>query len=325
MPNIITLEAPDSGSTASISVDRGFNCFEFKADVGGRLVGVIDSQDGFAEGEGRVSGNGIPLLFPFPNRIRGGKFSWAGRDYELPEDKVGYDKTGNAIHGFCIDRPWRVVAQGNDFVIGEFQLSKDAPDRRKLWPADFVLRVHYELTGSILHSKFEIHNPDKVALPWGLGTHAYFKLPLTSETEANKCLCVAPVTQQWELNDCLPTGNKASLPDDLALSDGIYFGERNLDDVFSGVPGDIVECLVIDESAGLQIAQRNPGSFPELVIYTPPNRNAICFEPYTCVTDAINLEQGHAAKEGLNTGWKTLGPGELFSTWIDISAEQVLA
>ena len=78
---------------------------------------------------------------------------------------------------------------------------------------------------------------------------------------------------------------------------------------------------MMDEAAGLQIAQRNPGSFQELVIYTPPNRNAICFEPYTCVTDAINLEN----KEGLNTGWKTLGPGELFSTWIDISAEQVLA
>ena len=325
MSNVITLEAADSDSTASISVDRGFNCFEFKADVDGRIVDVIDSQSDFPDGEGRVSGNGIPLLFPFPNRIKGGSFSWAGKDYQLPEDNVGYDGNGNAIHGFCIDRPWRVVAQGDDFAIGEFQLSKDAPDRLELWPADFVIRVHYEVAGSTLHSKFEIYNPDKVALPWGLGTHAYFKLPLTSETEATKCLCVAPVTQQWELTDCLPTGNKAALPADFPLADGVYFGERKLDDVFSGVPADIVECLMMDEAAGLQIAQRNPGSFQELVIYTPPNRNAICFEPYTCVTDAINLEESQTPKEGLNTGWKTLGPGELFSTWIDISAEQVLA
>ena len=105
----------------------------------------------------------------------------------------------------------------------------------------------------------------------------------------------------------------------------MYFGERKLDDVFSGVPADIVECLIMDEAAGLQIAQRNPGTFQELVIYTPPGRNAICFEPYTCVTDAINLEQSEAARHGLNTGWKTLGPGEMFSTWIDISAEQILA
>ena len=324
MSNIITLEAADSDSTARISVDRGFNCFEFKADVDGRMVDVIDSQDGFADGEGRVSGNGIPLLFPFPNRIKSGCFSWAGKYYQLSEENVGYDGNGNAIHGFCIDRPWRVVAQGDDFVIGEFQLSSDAPDRLELWPADFVIRVHYELNASTLHSRFEIYNPDKVALPWGLGTHAYFKLPLTSETEATKCLCQAPVTQQWELAECLPTSKKAALPADFPLADGVYFGERKLDDVFSGVPADIVECIMLDEAAGLQIAQRTPGSFQELVIYTPPNRNAICFEPYTCVTDAINLEQSESAKQALNTGWKTLGPGEMFVTWIDISAEYVL-
>ncbi|NQV24909.1 MAG: aldose 1-epimerase [Rhodopirellula sp.] len=325
MSNIVSIESADSDSTARISVDRGFNCFEFKADIDGRVVDVIDSQAGFADGAGRVSGNGIPLLFPFPNRIKGGNFSWAGKDYQLPADKVGYDNTGNAIHGLCIDRPWRIVAQGDDFVIGEFQLSEDAPDRLKLWPADFIIRVQYEISGATLQSKFEIFNPDKVVLPWGLGTHAYFKLPLTAETEADKCLCVAPVTEQWELIDCLPTGKKSALPSDVPLTDGVYFGERKLDDVFSGVPADIVECVIMDEAAGLQIAQRNPGSFTELVIYTPPNRNAICFEPYTCVTDAINLEQSEAAKQGLNTGWKTLGPGEMFSTWIDISAEQVLA
>lgn len=320
MPDIVTLTAADSESTARISLDRGFNCFEFKADVDGRIVDVIDSQAGFEEGAGRVSGNGIPLLFPFPNRIKGGRFSWAGREYQLPEDRVGFDGNGNAIHGFCIDRPWRVVAQGDDFVVGEFQLSEDAPDRRKLWPADFIIRVQYDLAGSTLHSRFEVQNPDKVALPWGLGTHAYFKLPLTAETDATRCLCLAPVTQQWELNDCLPSGRKVPLSADLPLVDGVYFGDRKLDDVFSGVPADIVECLMMDESAGLQIAQRNPGTFTELVIYTPPGRNAICFEPYTCVTDAVNL-----SRDGIETGWKTLGPGEMFSTWIDISAELILA
>lgn len=320
MPNVVTLKSADSDSTASISVDRGFNCFEFKADVEGQTVDVIDSQPNFADGEGRVSGNGIPLLFPFPNRIRGGRFSWDGQEYQLAEDKVGYDGSGNAIHGFCIDRPWRIVEQGDDFVVGEFQLSKDAADRRELWPSDFIIRVHYELGGSNLHSQFEIFNPGAEVLPWGLGTHAYFKLPLSAESQAEKCVCLAPATKQWELIDCLPTGNKSELPEDFTLDEGVFFGEKKLDDVFSGVPANIVECLMMDPQAGIQIAQRNPGSFRELVIYTPPNRNAICFEPYTCVTDAINLEA-----QGIDTGWRTLGPAELFSTWIDISAEQIIA
>ena len=318
---VLALSSPDSASTASICVERGFNCFSFKADVGGgQLVEVIDSQPGFEDGEGRVSGNGIPVLFPFPNRIRGGRFSWRGQEYFLPDSKVGYDNTGNAIHGFVIDRPWRVVDQGPGFATGEFQLSVDAPDRRDLWPADFVIRLRYELSGGTLRSVFQIINPDKVALPWGLGTHSYFKLPLSDASEASKCLLTAPVTQQWSLDECLPSGEKTSIADDLALADGMYFGSRQFDDVFSGVPQDIVECTVIDEAAGLQIAQRNPGSFRDLVIYTPPNRAAVCFEPYTCVTDAINLQQ-----QGVDAGWQTLGPGESVTTWIDIEAGPVLA
>jgi aldose 1-epimerase len=317
--NVLELKSADSASTASISVDRGFNCFAFRADVDGRFIDVIDSQPGFQDGEGRESGNGIPLLFPFPNRIRAGRYSWAGRDYELPDNLVSYDNTGNAIHGFCLDRPWRVVASGPDFAVGEFHLSRDAPDRRELWPADFVIRCRYEVAGSGLRSRFEITNPDTVALPWGLGTHAYFRLPLSADSRADQCLLVAPPTTQYELIDCLPTGGKSQLPDEFDLHDGIRFGTRKLDDVFGGVPADLVESCMMDESAGLQVVQRNPGSFRDLVIYTPPDRDAVCFEPYTCITDAVNLQQ-----RGVDAGWRTLGPGESFSTWINIEAGPII-
>ncbi|MHC4876966.1 MAG: aldose epimerase family protein [Planctomycetota bacterium] len=319
--SVITINSTNSASTARICVDRGFNCIDFQAETGdGRSVDVIDSEPGFESGSGRVSGNGIPLLFPFPNRIRGGRYSWRGQNYHLPEELVGYDNTGNAIHGFVIDRPWRVVDEGPGFVTGEFQLSVDAPDRRPLWPADFTIRVRYELSGGTLRSVFQVINPDSVALPWGLGTHSYFKLPLANASQADRCLLTAPVTQQWDLNECLPSGEKTAIPADVTLAEGMYFGTRRFDDVLSGVPDDIVACSIIDEAAGLQITQRNPGSFRELVVYTPPNRDAVCFEPYTCVTDAINLQQ-----QGVDAGWQVLGPGESFTTWIDIEAGPVLA
>ena len=57
-----------------------------------------------------------------------------------------------------------------------------------------------------------------------------------------------------------------------------------------------------------------------LVIYTPPNRDSICFEPYTCVTDAINLEA-----QGVASGWQVLAPGASFRSWIDIEAGLVVA
>jgi len=81
-----------------------------------------------------------------------------------------------------------------------------------------------------------------------------------------------------------------------------------------------LDCQIIDEAAGLQVLQRCDPVFREVVVYTPPGRNAVCLEPYTCATDAINLEQ-----QGIAAGWRTLEPGGEFRTWIEIRAGLVIA
>ena len=319
--NHITLHDSSTGSTARIAVDRGFNCFEFRAVVNGHTIDVIDSQPDFSEGEGRPSGNGIPILFPYPNRIRGGRYSWDGRDYEMSAETVPFDNTGNAIHGFCLDRPWRVTSSAGNYVVGEFQLSVDAPDRLKFWPADFLIEIRYALRGSTLRAEIRIANPSQSLLPWGFGTHAYFRLPLGSQSKPKHCLVQAPVTEEWELNQCLPTGKRKQIDSQTQLNEGAWFDQLTLDNVYTGLTttDEILECLVMDERAGLQIAQRCPALFREVVAYTPPGRNAVCLEPYTCVTDAVNLQQ-----QGLDAGWRVLEPGGDFRTWIDISAEQII-
>ena len=70
-----------------------------------------------------------------------------------------------------------MIEQGDNFVTGEFQLSKDAADRLEFWPADFIIQCTYLLKGSTLKSRFTFINPDSKPLPWGFGTHAYFKIP----------------------------------------------------------------------------------------------------------------------------------------------------
>ena len=66
----ILLKDSQTGSSARIDPARGFNCFEFTARVDGREVRVIDADPDFEAGAGRPSGHGIPILFPYPNRIR---------------------------------------------------------------------------------------------------------------------------------------------------------------------------------------------------------------------------------------------------------------
>ncbi|MEO1999094.1 MAG: aldose 1-epimerase, partial [Planctomycetaceae bacterium] len=223
-------------------------------------------------GQGRASGNGIPILFPFPNRIRQGCFRWDGRDYQLSEQTVPFDNTGNAIHGLCLDRAWRVIEHSDAHVVGEFQLSRDAPDRLNSWPSDFVLQVGYRLRHNLLRGSYRIQNPGPTPLPWGLGTHPYFRLPLGGDSHADDCLIQAPATRQWVLDDCLPSGERIDIPAAHDLRDGSRFGDVTLDHVLSGLESHAgrLECQLMDSAAGLQITQTADSCFRELVVYTPP-------------------------------------------------------
>jgi aldose 1-epimerase len=53
--------------------------------------------------------------------------------------------------------------------------------------------------------------------------------------------------------------------------------------------------------------------FRELVVFTPPHRQAFCVEPYTCTTDAINLQT-----RGVDAGWLTLAPGTRFEAVVEL-------
>lgn len=313
-----TIRDPATGSSAEVAPELGFNCFRFDAKLQDETVPVIDAADDFAAGNHRPSGHGIPLLFPFPNRIRDGRFTWDGQPYHLPDSLVQYDRAGNAIHGFCLDRPWRVVDSGEQFVTGEFQLSRDAPERLELWPADFLITVRYALRENTLETRIVVRNPSETPLPWGFGTHAYFRLPLGGDGEPQHCLLQVPAEEQWVLEDGLPTGVRKPVDGPTDLRDGAYYGIAPLDDVLTGLfardDQPFVETAVIDEPAGRELVQRFSPDFREAVVYTPADRNAVCIEPYTCATDAINLQQ-----RGLDAGWAILEPGSKIELGVDLT------
>ena len=317
---LITL-TDSTGSTACIAPQLGFNCFEFLARVRDWSVNVLDADPAFASGTLRPSGHGIPLLFPFPNRIRDARFVWEGVEFVIPAESGRHDKTGNAIHGFCLDRPWRVIEQSDRVAVGRFQLSVDAPERRPLWPADFVIEVRYELRGTTLRADICIENPDSVPLPWGFGTHPYFRVPLDEQSQPARCLIEVPADSEWVLKSSLPTGERRPVSRDKDLRDGEYFDVLKLDDVLTDLTSKngAVETLIIDEAAGLQVTQRCDPAFREMVVFTPPQRSCVCIEPYTCVTDAIHLQA-----RGVPAGLRVLPPGERVDLWFEISAGTLL-
>jgi aldose 1-epimerase len=304
VPEIVTLCDASAGTSAEILVSQGFNCFRFTALGGDRPVEVIYAPPDFAKGHSRPSSGGIPILFPFPGRIPGTVFHWKGQQYQLePGDAIG-----NAIHGFVHARSWRVLEQSESRVVGQFHAWRDDPSLKARWPADFRITATCTLQGNELRTEYLLENPGERPLPCGLGVHPYFRLPLGGASR-DDCLVQLPVSARWELKDMLPTGRRLEVADAADYQRGRKFGELKLDDVFSG--------LVPSEHGGYEAAISEPAScrlrirfdqpFRECVVYTPPHREAICIEPYTCVAGAFAPHM-----QALDSGIRIVPPGASF-------------
>lgn len=309
---IVEIRHRESGAAARILVGRGFNCFSWRPVLSDGPRDMLWAEPGFERGDKRPSGGGNPILFPFPGRIAGAAFTFEGHTYQLEPG----DGLGNAIHGFVLDRPWRVIERSQSRVVGEFQASIDDAKLLALWPSDFRIRVSYEVRGRSLLSDIRYENTGDRRLPCGFGTHAYFPLPLTDGANARDHLVTAPVSRYWELERMIATGRLSAVPPDQPLPAGLRLADHQFDTVFTGLTPDAdgrVRTHLTEPASGRTLTQTFDTSFTQCVIYTPGHRQAICLEPYTCVPDAIRL-----AAAGHDTGLQVLESGQAFETTITL-------
>jgi aldose 1-epimerase len=316
---VYVLEEAGGSARAEVWPALGFNCYAWQMRHDGLALDLLYADPRFFI-DGRPTRSGIPILFPFPNRIDDGRFTWEGQTYQLPlNDSPG--KT--AIHGFACRLAWRVVDQGgNDeaaWLTGEFHGSVDAPDSRRHWPADYRIRITYRLSVNQLRLEAVVDNPDRVLLPFGLGYHPYFRQPLVPGGDSAACRVQVAAGNYWELREGLPTGTQHPVDAARDLNTPRRVGELNLDDVLTRLPqatepGTEPLCLrgTLSE-AGVTLRQLCSPAFREMVLFTPVHRQAICLEPYTCTTDAINLQQ-----RGLDVGLRILSPGETWSGVVEM-------
>lgn len=312
----IPLTDAASGSTATVLPEGGFNCFSWRPALdlasGPATPEMLWAEEGYAEGGKKPSRSGIPLLFPFPGRIRGGVFTFEGTEHQLDLP----DGLGNAIHGSAMRHAWRVVHRSDDTVTGEFQPSVDAPEALEQWTGDYALRATYRVAGGRLEFEFEAKNTGDPPLPFGFATHAYFRLPLAGTGEGVEGTTVrVPADAQWAAAGLVPSGETLPLGElGDTLPTGGPLARRQFDTPFRLAPG-ATETMLHDPLTGVGIAQRFDESMRCCVIYTPDSREAICLEPYTCVPNPFELEAA-----GIDTGLRVLAPGEAYRTAITLEA-----
>jgi aldose 1-epimerase len=297
-----------TGASASVLPAYGFNLFDLRLPAGGAVRPVIDAAADWADKPREAGRHGNPILFPFPNRIAGARYSFGGKDFRLTPNNGP-----NAIHGFAIAASWDVVehaAKDNGAtILGRYQISKQSPESLALWPTDAVLEVRFTLAGRRLTMETTVANPTAHDLPYGFGIHPYFRLPLAPGGDMAKTRITIPAGEVWTLKEFLPTGERTPADARLDFRKGQPIAGLKLDDVLTGlVPNDGAGyvCRLEDLALGAEFRLGFDRNFREVVVYTPPGPGGvIAIEPYTQTTDAINLQA-----RGIDAGLRVLKHGQ---------------
>ncbi|MBA1434098.1 aldose 1-epimerase family protein [Bombilactobacillus bombi] len=107
-----------------------------------------------------------PLLFPAIGRSNDDQYLLNGQIYTMPQ------------HGFAADQEFTVVSHTDDRLVLELQSNSET---KKLYPFDFKLQTIYQLLSSGLSIGFIVSNLSNDNMPFALGSHPAFNVPLAGQ------------------------------------------------------------------------------------------------------------------------------------------------
>ena len=148
-------------------------------ECGGNLSQVkydgVDIMRGFSDVSDWVetpTNFGFAVLFP-PNRIDGGKFSFNGKNYQLP---VNEPARGNHLHGIALREKWVLDDVTDDSLAMSWIFDENSP-MYALYPFGCKLSVTYTFKEKSLIQKFTAENLSQEVMPCALGFHTAFPAP----------------------------------------------------------------------------------------------------------------------------------------------------
>jgi aldose 1-epimerase len=226
------------------------------------------------------------LLAPWPNRVDGGRYSFADADYQLD---LSEPAKGNAIHGLTRWAGWQAGRHEPGRVLLSYLLHGQPG-----YPFCLDLAAEYQLTPADgLRVRVTARNAGARPAPYGAGSHPY----LTAGTPGiDECELALPAAQ-WLPAD--PRGIPAAAPRDVHgtpydFREAHAIGGARLDHAFTGLARDAGgRAWARLGAAGLEVSFWAGQGYQWLQVFTgdaldpPHRRRALAVEPMTCPPNAF--------------------------------------
>ena len=225
---------------------------------------------------------GIPLLYPWANRLDGERYRAAGRHVVLARSSplVHRDAHGLPIHGVPWSRlAWTVIEASSSWIRAALEWTRN--DLLAVFP--FRHRIELEATlgheGLLLETTLIATARD--AVPVSFGFHPYLGLP---GPRAAWRLRLPAMRREVVDGRGIPIGTD----EPFAAQDAVL-GERDFDDGFT-LSGERAELSV--GGADLQITVDLLAGYRYVQIYAPRHGELIALEPMTAPTNALSTGRG---------------------------------
>ncbi len=236
------------------------------------------------------------VLAPWPNRIRDGRYTFAGTAHQLPITEV---ERSCALHGLLLWHDWAVLEQATDSV----RLASTVRPQPG-YPFTVGIEVDYRLGADGLHVRITARNDGPTDAPFGASVHPYL-VPGVVDGDMDDWTLRLPMSTVLEVEP------QRLLPLGIEPVEGTVFDFRAprrlagvaLDHAFGSALGSTAT-LTGPDGFGAAVTWDDRCPWLQVcTIDTAPGRwarSGLAVEPMTCAPDAFNS----------GTDLWTLAPGE---------------
>lgn len=226
---------------------------------------------------------GIPLLYPWANRLAGFEYTVGGRTVHVPHDaiRIALDSNGLPIHGVIGGRlRWELAgAPGPSAgsVIARLSWSDSEPERFEVFPFRHDLQYEGRLADGRLEVALTVHACAGDIVPLAFGFHPYLSLP---GVPRERWLVELPAMRRLALDRRqIPVG-----PEEVLAPRRFELAGNEFDDGFDALAE---PARFIVAAGGRRITVEFQQGYPCAQVFAPREGQFICFEPMSAPANAL--------------------------------------
>lgn len=230
-----------------------------------------------------------PVLFPIVGALRDGKTNIDGDWFEMTR------------HGFAKRTEFKLSEQSETCI----SLKLEATDETKtMYPFDFALTVTYSLTESGVVTGFEVENTGEKELPFAVGGHPGFNIPVNEDAAFEDYTIVFEKAEEQNcpviimdtgLIDYSQSGFEFNNESEIPLRHSLFYKDAL---VFDGLNSDKVK--IVNKATGRGV-EMEFSDFPMLGIWSAQNDGPyVCLEPWTGCATLTHEDDDFRKKKGMS-------------------------